>query len=978
MSMLSTTDRPAKPGQRGAERTAPNFIAAANAFLDAGLSPFRAVLADKYPTNLPWGEYQRRPMERAEVPKWFSHADAICLICGEVAGHQEVLDFDDCGSRYEAWNRKVAGVNPSLMDSLVVEQSPSGGYHVHERCPSGVGGNQKLAKRIVFVDGPDMATINGKSLKPRPDASGRWYVTITLIETRGEGGLIVCDPTPGYRLIQGSLLAIPIITPEQRQFLLDAARSFDEPVETSATATAAKASLPKPEGLADDSKPWDDFNARGDVRAVLVGQGWQKIRDAIPGDDNERWRRPGKTDGHSATLNGDRLFFCFSGNADPFEEDTAYNPFQVYMLLEHGGDVKAAGRALAKLGYGKPSSNGYGKPAAKSPASEQQPPTATKPPVILDMDEARVARECVEAMAELGWKPGHNPAERVYQRQGRLAQVLRSPDADVYGVSLPDGTLRMRPLPRPIVRERIASAVMLVVETDDGPKVKRPPLWLTAAVFDRGQYPDCVRNLVGIVRSPTLRPDGTVLQVPGYDDGTGLLYVPDGDYPNIEDHPCRETARRAADELLDVIVDFPFAGQAHRSVWLALVETMIGRSAVAGCCPAFVLDANTRGAGKSLAVDAASLIVYGNPLARKTWTADDNEIRKTITAVAIEGIAAILLDNVAGVFGSASLDAAITGTTWNDRNLGTNTMTGDLPLTTVWVATGNNLQIGADTARRVLYGRVESLVENPEDRSGFVHPDLLTWVRENRQRLASAAVTVLRAYVAAGRPEQQLIPWGSFSQWSDLIRSAIVWVGLPDPCETRAVVRAADRSAEILRMFIDGIEEADVDGAGVTSADIARLLSHPLSEDGADPYPTLRAAVGETCDKPTSRRIGYALRQYVGRVCGGRRLVNRHDRHLKVGSWGVEAIFSAGDVAGDAGNGGDVYSPPEQKCDDISGEEKTRELETSPQSPACPAPCPATPPPLPVCDHLDPATFVHREGRAFCRGCGKPLGRVQP
>lgn len=30
------------------------------------------------------------------------------------------------------------------------------------------------------------------------------------------------------------------------------------------------------------------------------------------------------------------------------------------------------------------------------------------------------------------------------------------------------------------------------------------------------------------------------------------------------------------------------------------------------------------------------------------------------------------------------------------------------------------------------------------------------------------------------------------------------------------------------------------------------------------------------------------------------------------------------------------------------------------------------------CDHLNPATFIHRDGRAYCRGCRKFLGRVVP
>jgi hypothetical protein len=618
--------------------------------------------------------------------------------------------------------------------------------------------------------------------------------------------------------------------------------------------------------------------------------------------------------------------------------------------LEHNGDSTAAGRALSKLGYGKPSGKhadqtgvtatiprgceGQRTPRADADVLEMfeaapvwtQPDGKTekashgddKPQILLTTDEARVARESIDALAELGWKPGHDPADRVYQRQGRLVQVIRSPAIKICGVSLPDGSLRIRPLPRSIVRERIGTAAMLAVETRDGLTVKRPPDWLVNAVSDRGQYPDRVRNLTGIVRCPTLRPDGSVFQEPGHDPATGLLYVPDGEFPQIEDHPTREAARQAADDLLDVVSDFPFVGPAHSSVWLATAETMVGRSAVPGCVPILAFDANTRGAGKSLLVDAASMIAYGNRLARKTWTDDDNEVRKTITAVAIEGVSAVLWDNATGVFGSPSLDAAVTGSTWTDRILGTNTTTGDLPLTTIWLATGNNMTIGADTARRVLYSRIESPDENPEERTGFTHPELLPWVQDNRNRLATAAVTLLRAYVAAGRPSQNLTPWGSFEAWSNLIRSAIVWVGLTDPCGTRAIVRAADRSAELLRMFLDGVQEADVDGIGITSGDIHRLLSHPLSEDKPDPCPTLRAAVGEACEKCSARSIGYALRQYVGRVCGGRRLVNRLNRRLKVKVWAVDTLFKvntqilAGD-AGDAGNCGDLPNPKREK-----------------------------------------------------------------
>lgn len=584
-----------------------------------------------------------------------------------------------------------------------------------------------------------------------------------------------------------------------------------------------------------------------------------------------------------------------------------------------------------------------------------------RPQVMLGTDEFRIANEVIDGLAELGWKPGHNPANRIYQRQGRLVQVVRSPAVDVCGVRLPDGTLRIRPLPRSIIRERIGQAVLLVVEGPEGLDVKRPPDWLATVVLDRGQYPAGIRDLAGIVRSPTLRPDGSVLQDPGYDEDTGLLYAPDGEYPRVESRPSREAARRAADELLHVVVDVPFAGPQHRSVWLAGVLTLAARSAIPGCCPVFVFDANAPGSGKSLAVDAASTIIFDTHLPRKTWTADDNELRKTITAVLLEGVPAVNFDNVADVFGSPSLDAVTTGTTWSDRVLGTNQMTGDLPATTVWFATGNNVVIGADTARRVLYARIESPEENPEDRTGFTHENLPGWVRQNRHRLAVAAITMLRGYVAAGRPSQKLVPWGSFEAWSNLVRSTIVWAGLLDPCSTRAIVREKDRSAELLRLFLDGIKEMDLGGEGVTSADIKRLLERPIGQDGVDVYPSMRAAVAESCEKLTARAIGYALRKYIGRVCGGRRIVAEKG-HAKITSWLVEDVLSGGD----GGDGGDVSSARgvnRKTCVSENGGEKREkalgERQSSPPSP-----------PSPPCDHDFDESPIEPEGiRSRCRKC---------
>lgn len=223
-------------------------------------------------------------------------------------------------------------------------------------------------------------------------------------------------------------------------------------------------------------------------------------------------------------------------------------------------------------------------------------------------------------------------------------------------------------------------------------------------------------------------------------------------------------------------------------------------------------------------------------------------------------------------------------------------------MTTVWALTGNNVQLGGDTSRRALFCRIEPLQEDPESRTDFKHADLTGWVRAERHRLAVAAVTILRAYAVAGLPRGELQPWGSYEAWSALIRQAIVWVGLTDPAGTREMARAADRTKDILRLLMDGIEEVDTDGLGLTAAELCERAGVP------DRYPTLAAAVAEVCGaKPDARRLGYRLRAYHGRICQGRRLISAPARG-GVQRWRTEPATV---VIG--GDGGDIPDPSRER-----------------------------------------------------------------
>jgi hypothetical protein len=254
-----------------------------------------------------------------------------------------MLDFDLGGEAFEPWCALVRETAPDLLERLVVETTPSGGRHVAYRCEGAVSGNLKLAQRKEITPNGDPVSIHNKTFQPRREADGTWSIQLTLIETRGNGGIFLCAPSEGYHLTQGDFTNLPVLTAEEREILLEAAWSLNECVPPA----VAVPTDPNPPGQGE--RPGDAFNRRGDIVALLRQHGWTLARDG----ENQYWRRPGKAQGWSATLKG-RVFYVFSSNATPFESDHAYGPFAVYTLFEHNGDYAKAAATLRTQGYGSP------------------------------------------------------------------------------------------------------------------------------------------------------------------------------------------------------------------------------------------------------------------------------------------------------------------------------------------------------------------------------------------------------------------------------------------------------------------------------------------------------------------------------------------------------------------------------------------------------------------------------------------------
>ena len=513
-------------------------------------------------------------------------------------------------------------------------------------------------------------------------------------------------------------------------------------------------------------------------------------------------------------------------------------------------------------------------------------PPDTRPEILVGVDVERMANEAVAALAL---------EARCYQRGGQLVQVVTVPQGPpqlVRGIKRYQGSHTIVHLPPPALYERLTSAANWR-KLDGRSREYKPvdcPAKVVGVVGARGQW-DGVRPLVAVATCPQLRPDGSVLQTPGYDEATGILYWPSDDFPEIHGEPTIEDARGALRVLREVVADFPFARPEHESAWLAGVLTMVARPAIEGPVPLFAVDATTRGTGKSRLVDAAVFLAHGTPAARTTLPDDDEEMRKRITSLVLDGDPAICLDNITQPICLPSLDAVITSTLWKDRLLGKSANV-TAPHRATWWATGNNLVLAGDLARRTMHVRLESTLENPEERTGFTHPDLLEWVKSHRRALVAAALTLLRAYVVSGAPSYRGPLWGSFEHWTRLIAGALTWLNMPNPLRARATQQDDAGDVSHLRVFLHGIRDL-LEEKGQRSVSARELLSHVYEgEERGDLREAVEAITWAKPGKPpSSLQLAGALRRHRGRVLDRMRIVSADpDSYTRVVRWSVELL----------------------------------------------------------------------------------------
>lgn len=576
-----------------------------------------------------------------------------------------------------------------------------------------------------------------------------------IIETRAKGAAILVPPSKGYGFESGGFDSIPILTQKEIETLLSFCRSFNEVTKKPKHVTPV-ARIREEVATLPQLSPGDDYNARGDVEAILKKHGWTTHGD-------KRWTRPGKGDGCSATLNAPEcpgMLYVFSSSAPPFNSNESYKPFAVYALLEHEGDFSAATKALRAGGYG-----GEMPTLLAGDLNNDEKETNDLEDRGDDLEKSR-NKFLILPSGEVSYTESAKgifkrlaEAKTIFNWGGRAAEIIDESKLSI-----------LRP-------EEFASRLEKFgrVRSWKTGKNGRPRLEMARCTTETARMllgtteGKSLPTIKSIVRGPlaTETVSGYELLGNGWHPFSGGIYVHGSAKVNslsVED---------GVQVLDEVISDFAFVTPGDRARALAAILThgMKAGGIFKKHCPVMVVEANASQTGKGFLCDLI-FATYGETpgIVTQKTAGSVGGLDESIGQKFIDGRPFILIDNIRGRIKSDYLESALT----SDGPVSVRVPhRGEVkidPNPFSFFATSNGMVMTEDLANRCNIIRLEkrrgySFTTYPEG-------DILDHIKANRTRFVSAVFAILKKYVEDGkqrtsdlRGDGRFRPWWQTVDW---------------------------------------------------------------------------------------------------------------------------------------------------------------------------------------------------------------------
>lgn len=266
---------------------------------------------------------------------------------------------------------------------------------------------------------------------------------------------------------------------------------------------------------------------------------------------------------------------------------------------------------------------------------------------------------------------------------------------------------------------------------------------------------------------------GDILIDEGYNERTRIFFKIAEDYPDISESPGMGEVREAVSYLWKPFEDFPFEDAQSKGAFFQSLLSIPVRPFLK-TAPGLLITAPCAGSGKTLLAQCVGTLsgqkahIIPPSDAKKD---QDEEMRKTLLALSLRGSNPVIFDNFTGHLESNSLCVYLTSEEYDGRVLGASKMKSTNSQRSVFI-TGNNVTLQGDLCRRVLVTRLMPKTEKPWTRIFNTNP--LEYCQSHMVEMISEILTILKAHY--NTQFRATTRTGSFEDWSDYVRSCVIWL----------------------------------------------------------------------------------------------------------------------------------------------------------------------------------------------------------
>ena len=469
--------------------------------------------------------------------------------------------------------------------------------------------------------------------------------------------------------------------------------------------------------------------------------------------------------------------------------------------------------------------------------------------------------------------------QRHYQRGGLIVTVVTDPGTK---------ETRVQECNQPSLVQALAGAATW--ERFDGRSEEwvriDPPARHVGVLYDATGYVH-LPILNGLARQPYLRADNTLMSVAGYDAVSGMFGIFSEKEFSVPKNPTKEQALTALDMLSDMLAEFCFATATDRSAALCAILTSAIRPSLSAA-PIIHIKAHQVGSGKSYLCRLITIFAtpqYGTP---STFPKDDEECRKFLLAELLRAPAVIEFDNLTGdLVAHKSLCIALTSEHMTDRVLGVS-KTATVSTRALFLSSGNNVGPVQDMTRRCITIHLNPECETPAMRT-FKRPGLVKEIQSQRGKYVSAALTIVRAWISAGRPRTDCPSLAGYDEWSNLCRQPLLWLGCDDPVKSVFDAMADDPDRETLEQLLRAWQ-ACFGKKPTMVRDAIKFTLSDFSDARDELCEVLKDIAGER-EGINRRSLGRWIKRNSGRIVNKLRFM-RASGSRSAEAWYVESVSS--------------------------------------------------------------------------------------